>query len=261
VAFETTDDVGRKLSVRRNARPWSVKDEVERSLKRLRVDVIDLIQVHWPDPHTPVSETMAALLDLRTEGKVRAIGVSNFDVPLLAQAQRSLGEVPLASTQPKYSLLARDVERDVLPHCRAAGVGLIAYSPLEQGLLTGKVSASRTFAAADYRVKRPTFQPGNRARVNALLQAVVQPIATRHGATLGQVAIAWVLAQPGVTAAIVGARTPEQARENAAAGSVKLDAQEVGALRTAFEALHLDLPLQHEAGGLRRLLRRLLGRA
>lgn len=261
VAFETVDDTGARRVVRRNARPESVRVEVERSLARLGVETIDLIQVHWPDTRTPVAETMAALLSLRDAGKVRAIGVSNFDVPLLESAQAALGAVPLASTQPKYSLVARDVEADVLPHCARAGIGVIVYSPLEQGLLTGRVASDRSFAPSDGRSRRPTFRTTNRAQVNSALESVAAPIAREHGATVGQVAIAWTLAQPGVTAAIVGARTPEQARENAAAADVVLSREEEAALRRAFESLKLDLSRPIDARGrLKGWIARLLGR-
>ncbi|MBL8861869.1 MAG: aldo/keto reductase [Planctomycetes bacterium] len=241
VAFDALDDRGVRRVVRRNARADSVRLEVERSLARLGVETLDLVQVHWPDPRTPVAETMATLLDLRREGKVREIGVSNFDVPLLRVAQEALGAVPLASTQPKYSLVARDIERDVLPHCAREDIGVIVYSPLEQGLLTGRVGAARAFGEADGRSRRATFRARNRALVNAALELAAAPVARAHAATLGQVAIAWVLAQRGVTAAIVGARTAEQARENAAAAELDLSAPESDALRAAFESLPLDL--------------------
>jgi aryl-alcohol dehydrogenase-like predicted oxidoreductase len=240
VAFETTDEKGIQRVVRRNARPWSVKHEVETSLERLGIETIDLIQVHWPDPKTPIAETMGALLALRDAGKVRAIGVSNFDVAQIGQTRAGLGDTPLASTQPKYSLVARDIERDVLPDCVREGVGVIVYSPLEQGLLSGRVPADRVFEPTDGRSRRATFRPENRARINAALESVAAPIAERHRATIGQVAIAWTLAQPGVTAAIVGARTPDQARENAAAADIALSAEEATSLRRAFEALRLD---------------------
>lgn len=241
VAFKSTEPGGVQRVVRRDARPESVRLEVERSLARLGTDVIDLIQVHWPDVHTPVEDTMAALAALRDEGKVRAIGVSNFDVPLIERAQRALAPVPLASTQPKYSLVARDVEKAILPHCAREHVGVIVYSPLEQGLLTGRVPADRAFPEGDGRSRRPTFRASNRALVNAALAEVAAPIARSHGCTLGQVAIAWTLAQRGVTSAIVGARTVEQARENAAAADVVLSVEEERALRVAFESLALDL--------------------
>jgi methylglyoxal reductase len=259
--FTTVDQNGVKREIRRNARPWSVKKEIDDSLGRLGIETIDLIQVHWPDPKTPISQTMGALLDAKRAGKVRAIGASNFSVAQLEEAQRALGDVPLASDQPKYSLVARDVEKEVLPYCLSHNVGTIVYSPLDQGLLTGKVPAERTFPENDIRHKRPTFTAENRALVNAVLRRVVAPIAERHKTTIGQTVIAWTVEQPGVTSAIVGARTPEQARENAAAGDVVLTDAEVKEIRDAFEALELDLPSKDGAGSkLKSIVKRILGR-
>jgi len=259
--FETIDQDGVKRVVRRHAGPESVRKEVENSLKRLGIDVIDLLQLHWPDPATPIAETMGALSDLRAAGKIRAIGVSNYTVAMLQEAQRALGAVPLASDQPKYNLVARDIERELLPYCAVNEVGVIAYSPLEQGLLTGRVPATRTFAADDGRSKRPTFTSTNRALVNEVLDRVVRPIAERHRATVGQVVIAWTVAQKGVTAAIVGARTPEQAIENAAAGDIVLADFELVAIRSAFEALELEVSAGPGLSGkLKSLAKRFLGR-
>lgn len=238
--FQATDADGKTLRVHRNLRPWSITHEVEQSLKRLDTDHIDLIQVHWPDPQTPIEQTLDALLQLRQQGKVREIGVSNFAPRLLDQTSAALGEIPLASTQPRYSLVHREIEADVLPWCRRYDVGAIVYSPLEQGLLTGKVTAARTFAENDGRHKRGTFTPENRARVNDVLARVVKPIADHHRATLAQVAIAWTLAQPGVSAAIVGARTVAQVEENAGAGELELTPIELASMRSAFEGLKLD---------------------
>jgi len=224
---------GSECTVVRNLHKDAILAEVEQSLKRLGTDVIDLYQCHWPDSSTPMAETMDALVALKDQGKIRAIGVSNFTVEMMAECRQ---HGPLASDQPKYSLLARDIESDVLPFCRKQNIGVIVYSPLEQGLLTGKVTVGRAFAEGDYRAGRPWFQPGNRARVLAALEKV-KPLAAAHKATLGQVAIAWTIAQPGVTAAIVGARTPEQARENAAAASIRLSADERQTIRRVFDDL------------------------
>jgi aryl-alcohol dehydrogenase-like predicted oxidoreductase len=237
--FKTSDQDGRPREVWRNGRPDAIAAEVEQSLRRLKTDRIDLLQVHWHDPATPLAETLGALARLVEQGKARAIGVSNFPPALLAEAQAALGRIPLASDQPKYSLVAREIERDVLPWCREHGVGLLVYSPLEQGLLTGKVRAERAFPASDGRHKRGTFTPANRARVNALLERVVKPVAERHGATLAQVVLAWTIAQPGITSAIAGARTSEQARENAGAGALALAPAELTSIRAAFEGLQL----------------------
>lgn len=259
--FETVDQAGVKRSVRRHAGAASVKREVEDSLRRLGLAHVDLIQVHWPDPRTPIAETMGALLELRAQGKVRAIGVSNYTPAMMDEARAALGDVPLASDQPKYSLVARDVEREILPYCASHRIGTVVYSPLDQGLLTGRVSPERKFAADDGRSKRPTFAPVNRARVNAVLDRVVRPIAERHHATIGQVVIAWTIAQHGVTAAIVGARTPEQVRENAAAGDLVLEPSELASIRGAFEALELESPSAPGfTGRLKAAVKRALGR-
>jgi aryl-alcohol dehydrogenase-like predicted oxidoreductase len=238
--FKTEDQQGRVREVWRNSRPDSVAREVELSLARLRTDRIDLVQVHWHDPTTPLGETMGALARLVQQGKVRAIGVSNFTPELLEEAQLALRPLPLASNQPKYSLVAREVEARILPFCRERGIGVVVYSPLEQGLLTGKVPATRAFAKNDGRHKRPTFTQENRARVNALLEQELQPIARRHQATIAQVVLAWTVAQPGVTSAIAGARTSEQARENAGAGSLALSPGELAGIRLAFERVTLS---------------------
>jgi aryl-alcohol dehydrogenase-like predicted oxidoreductase len=225
---------GTPMRVFRNLRGASIIEECERSLRRLRTDRIDLYQCHWPDPTTDLDETMDALLRLKQDGKIRAIGVSNFTPEMIARCQR---RHPIASNQPKYSLLAREIERDVLPWCHEHRVGSIVYSPIEQGLLTGKVGMDRTFSESDYRGDRPWFQMQNRRRVLDVLRDTVAPIANRHGATLGQVAIAWTIGEPGVTAAIVGARSPAQVEENAGALRFKLAAEERAAIRAAFEGL------------------------
>ena len=258
--FDTEGPDGRRVTVRRNARPDSLRLEVERSLARLSVDAIDLLQVHWPDPTTPIAETMGALVDLRREGKVRELGVSNYTPEMLDQALRELGDVPLASVQPRYSLLDRAIEAELLPYARERGIGVLVYSPLEQGLLTGRVGPERELDARDGRAKQPLFSRANRELVNAALERHVRPVAERHGATVAQVVIAATVAQPGVTAALVGARSPEQARENAAAGALELEAGEVALVRGALADLPLDRAPGRGAGPLRRLARRLLGR-
>jgi methylglyoxal reductase len=227
------DDAGQ--SVYRNLRPAAIRAEVEESLRRLGVDEIDVLQCHWPDPGFPVEETMVGLAALVGEGKIRAVGVSNFDPALLARAQAALGSVPLASTQPRYSLLDRAIEDDVLPWCRDAGVGVIVYSPIEQGLLSGRVTLERTFAEDDGRSWSPRFSAESRAAVLAAI-AQTADIAAAHDATPAQLAIAWCFHQPGVTAAIVGARSPRQAIENAGAARIVLSPAEIDRLSGAFAA-------------------------
>jgi aryl-alcohol dehydrogenase-like predicted oxidoreductase len=233
--FDTEDAEGKPLAVHCNLRPESIRLEVERSLERLGVDDIDLVQCHWPDPTTPVEESMGALARLVEEGKVRAIGVSNFDVPLLERARQALAthDLPLASDQPRYSLLDRSAEPDVLRWCRQNQVGAIVYSPLEQGLLTGKVTLDRVFPEGDGRRGAAAFLPDRRAKVLAALDQA-REIAHGHDCTLAQLALAWCLHRPGITATIAGARTPEQAQENAAAAQIQLDPTEVALLAERF---------------------------
>ena len=257
IAFTTRTAEGRRVKVRRNARPDSVRREVEASLGRLRTDHLDLVQVHWPDPETPMADTLGALAELRDEGKVREVGVSNHSAPELASARRALGEVPLASDQVRYGLLAREPEEGILPWCRENGVGVLVHSPLEQGLLTGKVGVERRFASGDGRDKQPTFRPENRREVNGVLSAVVEPIANHRDATVAQVVLAWTLAREGVTSVLCGARTPEQVRENAAAAEILLEPEESAAIEAAFDGLDLDLTPSRPPGGIRGRLGRL----
>lgn len=237
--FDTEDAEGQTWRITRNLRPESIRLEVERSLARLNVDHIDLVQCHWPDPSTPIPESMGALADLVKQGKVGAVGVSNFSPEQMAEAAVALGDVPLASNQPRYSLLHRQIERDVLPHARENDIGVIVYSPMARGILTGTVDLNRSFPKGDGRADEPLYHPENRAIVlDALAQ--VDALAQETGCTLANLAVAWVLHQQGVTAALVGARTAEQAVENAVAMSVELTPAVLERMRTVFEAVRIN---------------------
>lgn len=231
--FTAVDQDGVQRAVYRNLRPASIREECEASLARLGVDCIDLYQCHWPDPTTPIADTMGALDALRQEGKIRAIGASNFTVAMLIEAAK---HVDLASDQPKYSMLNRAPEANVLPYARKHRIGVLCYSPLEQGMLTGAVGMDREFPEGDGRRDRPWFKPENRRRVLEFLDGLM-PIARRHGATLAQLAIAWTCAQEGVTSAIVGARRPAQAEENARGADMALGADDLAEIRRLLEEL------------------------
>ena len=170
--FDTEDPDGKSWRITRNLRPESVRLEVHNSLQRLGVDHIDLVQCHWPDPSTPIPETMGALAGLVEEGKIGAVGVSNFSPEQMTEAAESLGSVPLASNQPRYSLLYRQIERDVIPFAQSNGLGLIVYSPMAMGILSGRVGMDRKFAKGDGRADDPLFHPENRRRVLAALDEV-----------------------------------------------------------------------------------------
>lgn len=186
----------------------SVRRECEASLRRLQVDTIDLYQIHWPEPDEDVEEGWATLAELQKEGKVRWIGVSNFSAAQMARAQKI---APVTSLQPPYSLLARGIEESILPHAAATGVGVIVYSPMMNGLLSGAMTRERVegFSPDDFRRNKPAFQEPDLTR-NLAVAAKLKEIAARHGKTAGVAAIAWTLRNPAVTAAIVGLRSPAQ---------------------------------------------------
>ena len=210
----------------------SIRYEVEQSLRRLGTDYIDLYQTHWQDSTTPIEETMSTLLDLKKQGKIRAIGVSNCTVDQVRQ-YRSIGLVDAAQEQ--YSLLHRELEREYLPYCARNHMAVLAYSPLANGLLTGKIDAEHVFPEDDLRSQSPMFSRESRIRVGEMLDRV-RPIARKYSFTDGQLAIAWALAQPGITHALVGARDEGQAAENAAAGSVLLAAADARQIMDAVQA-------------------------
>ncbi len=236
--FESTDGAGKTVKIYLNARKADVIAECERSLRRLRTDYIDLYQCHWRDHTTPVDETMAAMDKLLKDGKIRAAGVSNFTVEETAEA---MATVPIASHQSPYSMVRRNIEADVLPFCRKNGIAVLAYSPLQRGLLTGKFTADYRFAEGDNRAGSNHFKPGNLKKVNAML-AEFAPIAEAHNATVAQVVINWTIHRPGMTVALVGARNAAQARENAAAAEFTLSDEETARIDELAEGLELDMP-------------------
>jgi aryl-alcohol dehydrogenase-like predicted oxidoreductase len=231
--FEGLTPEGEPRKIFRNLRPDSIRYECDQSLKRLGVDYIDLYQCHWPDPTSNLDDTMETLEDLRTQGKIRAIGVSNFTVDMLKECQKT---VTLASDQPKYNALERDIEEEILPFCRENNIGVLAYSPMAMGLLTGKVTVDREFKGDDTRKGRPWFQLENRKRVLDMLEKV-KPIAENHDATVGQVFINWTFSQPGLTTALVGARNEQQVTENARAADFTLTDAELKTIRNLVEEL------------------------
>jgi len=218
--------------------PKVIRHEVEQSLRRLGVETIDLYQTHWQDPTTPVADTMAELLTLKQAGKIRAIGVSNA-TPEQMDQYRAVGT--LDSDQELYSMLDRKVEASQLPYCAGHGLAFLAYSPIAQGLLTGKIGPDRAFDEGDQRNLKPRFSVENRRKVAAMLD-VFRPVADAHRVTPAQLAIAWTVSQTGCTHALVGARTPEQAAENAKAGDVELAPADLDVMRKAIETHAADIP-------------------
>lgn len=227
------DPAGAKYRVCRNCRPAVIRKEVEDSLRRLRTDVIDLMQTHWQDPETPIADTMGELLRLKKEGKIRAIGCSNA-TPEQMDEYRAVG--PLDSDQEKFSMLDLQRREDSLPYCARHNVAFLAYSPLAQGLLTGAVGPERVFKPGDARLTNPRFSRESREKVLAFLSGV-KGIADEYGLTYGQLVTAWTLAQPGCSHVLLGARTPAQVEENAKGGAVRLDDGAVKAINERLERL------------------------
>lgn len=209
--------------------PESVRWEVEQSLSRLGVETIDLLQTHWQDETTPIADTMGELLKLKQEGKIRAIGCCNASITQMREYQ-AVG--PLDTDQERFSLLDQEQAEEKLPWCLEQGIAFLAYSPLANGLLSGKMGPERRFAEGDMRNVRPRFSVESRRMVAEFLDSI-RPIAKEHSVTLAQLVIAWTLAQPGLTHALVGARSIEQAQENAAAADLQLTDEEVQQITTS----------------------------
>ncbi len=205
----------------------SIRAECEASLKRLKVDVIDLYQIHWPEPSEDIDEGWQTVVKLKEEGKIRWAGVSNFSAEQMAQVSK-FGSI--TSLQPPYSMIRPEVEASVLPYCLANNIGVIAYSPMASGLLTGAMTRERIAAmpADDWRKEKNRHYQEPLLTRNLNLVELLKTIGTRHGRTPGEVAIAWVLRHPAVTGAIVGARKPGQLKELVGAADWRLTPAEIG---------------------------------
>lgn len=232
-----TELAGKKMY--RSLRRDTVQLEIENSLRRLEVDHIDLYQTHWPSTppeHTPIAETMETLLKLKQQGKIRAIGVCNVALEELEEHLRCGG---IASDQFRYSMLHREAEREILPYCERHQIATLTYMSLEQGLLTGKIGMDRVFAPTEFRANahwNDWFVPVNRQRVLDLL-ASWKPLTDKYACTLAQLVIAWTAAQPGVTHVLAGGRNLAQVTENAKAGELTMDPEDLARIRRDVVAL------------------------
>lgn len=221
---------GDDRKIYRSLKADSIREECENSLRRLGVDVIDLYQIHWPQPDEDIEEGWEALAKLKDQGKVRAIGVSNFDV---AQMQRAIKIAPITSLQPPYSMIRRDVEPEILPFCREHNIGVIVYSPMQSGLLTGAMTKERVadFPQDDWRRRNAEFQEPRLSR-NLNLAELLREIGRPHDRSAGEVAIAWTLHNQAVTGAIVGGRNAEQVEGVAGAADFRLSEDELARIAT-----------------------------
>jgi aryl-alcohol dehydrogenase-like predicted oxidoreductase len=221
----------------RNSSRASMLGEIDQSLRRLRTDHVDVYLVHWPDPNTPLDETMGALDEIQRAGKARLVGVSNFDLPLLEQV---LTLRPIDVVQVGYNLFDRRMERDVFPFCQAHGIGVMAYGSLAYGLLTGAFAEDTTFEPADWRslgvaFGQPILGGDNFAHNVRLVRRLRDEIAAPKGLTVAQLALAWVIRNPLVTTAMVGARVPAEIEENVGAAQVRLSDDEARRIETLMD--------------------------
>ena len=218
----------------RSLKRASLEEEIENSLRRLGVDTIDLYQVHWPNPEDEIEEGWETLAQFKEQGKVRYLGVSNFSVAQMKRAQKI---APITSLQPPYSLLRRDIEAEILPFCEQHNIGVINYSPMVSGLLTGKMTAERVkeMPADDWRKRSPNFNEPKLTR-NLKLAELLREIGDTHNVEPGVVAIAWTLRHPAITAAIVGARQPDQVDGILPAATFRLSPREIDRIEDFLRA-------------------------
>ncbi|EOR92706.1 aldo/keto reductase [Arcticibacter svalbardensis MN12-7] len=235
-AFKSKNNDGQDIDVYKYSGKESIIKECENSLKRLGTDYIDLYQIHWPDVTTPIEETMEAIQDLITQGKVLYAGVCNYNENQMMEAAKTIN---LVSNQVPYSMVNRGIEQVVLPYSLANKKSIIAYSPLERGLLTGKINPGHVFANGDHRATNHFFTETNIIKVNAFLQEII-PLAADKGISVGQLVLRWTIDIPGITIALAGARNAEQAIQNAKAIHVKISPDQMSFINSQLDQLLID---------------------
>jgi aryl-alcohol dehydrogenase-like predicted oxidoreductase len=234
-AMKSKNNRGQDIDVYKYAGKESIIKECEDSLRRLKTDYIDLYQIHWPESTTPIQETMETVAQLIKEGKVRYAGVCNYSA---AQVQEADKYVNIISDQVPYSMVKRDIEKELIPYCIKSGKAVIAYSPLERGLLTGKMKPGHVFAEGDHRANLYFYKEENLKRTTQFLNKL-RPLAAEKNATLSQLVLRWTIEQPGITIALAGARNAEQSVQNAKAVNVKLTADEITFITNEINKLEL----------------------
>jgi len=232
LAFKSKDNSGKDIDIYKYAGKESVIYECEQSLKRLGTDYIDLYQIHWPDSTTPIDETFEAVARLVEQGKVRYAGVCNYNVDQLQKANET---IEIVSNQIPFSMVNRGVEKETVPYCIENNKSVLAYSPMERGLLTGKITLDYRFEEGDHRKGNPFFKPESIERTNAFL-ARIKPLADEKSASLSQLVLRWTIERPGITIALVGARNKQQSVQNAKAIDVNLSAEEIQFINDELKA-------------------------
>jgi aryl-alcohol dehydrogenase-like predicted oxidoreductase len=231
--FKSKDAAGNDLDIYKLASKASVIKECEDCLRRLKTDYIDLFQIHWADGTTSIAETMEALALLQQQGKIRAAGVCNYSTAQVKEAEQT---IKLASNQVPYSMVLRDIEKELVPYALENKKSIIAYSPLQRGLLTGKIKPGYKFSEGDTREGNRFYTEESIAKVNAFLDTL-RPLAAEKNASLAQLVIRWTIEQPAITVALVGARNAEQAVQNAKAIEVKLSKDDITFINKQIAAL------------------------
>lgn len=226
LAMHSKNNSGEDIDVYKYAGKDSIIYECEQSLRRLGTDYIDLYQIHWPDFTTPIDETFEAVSRLVEQGKVRFAGVCNYNAQQMEEAEKTL---ELVSNQIPFSMVNRGIEEETVPYCIENNKSILAYSPLERGLLTGKITPGYLFQEGDHRASHKHFQPDFIEKTNELLHKI-KPVADRHHASLGQLVLRWTLERPGITVALAGARNAEQAVQNAKAADIHLTDEEINTI-------------------------------
>jgi len=233
--FSSANNEGKPIDIYKYSGKESVITECENSLKRLKTDYIDLYQIHWPDNTTAISETMEAVSILIEQGKVRYAGVCNYNTEQMQEASKYIN---LVSNQVKYNMIERDIEKELLPYLIENNQSVLAYSPMERGLLTGKMKPGHKFAEGDHRAGVPWFTDENIKRTNAFLGKIL-PMALEKDASLGQMVLRWTIAQPGITIALAGARNTQQAAQNAKAIEIHLSNEDINFINDELSKLEL----------------------
>jgi aryl-alcohol dehydrogenase-like predicted oxidoreductase len=234
--FESKDNSGKVVKIYRHSSKEKVLKDCDDSLRRLKTDYIDLFQIHWADPTTPVSETMEALEILISKGKIKAGGVCNYSAQLMKEA---VATFKLTSNQIPYSMVNRSIEKETVPFCIEKNIGILAYSPLQRGLLTGKMKPGQKFNDGDSRPISPFYKEPNFTNIIGFLEKL-KPIADDRKVTLSQLVLNWTIQQPGITCALAGARNPAQVVENIGAAAFKLTKEEIAGINILIADIQID---------------------
>lgn len=237
--FSTKDNNGNNIDLYKYSAKEKVLFDCDQSLRRLGTDYIDLYQIHWPDPTTPVSETMEALQILLKQGKIRAGAVCNYPLELVQEAEKFF---PIASNQVPYSMVNRGIEKDVVPHCIEKNIGILAYSPLQRGLLTGKIKPGYTFNEGDSRPTTVFYREPNLSNIIQMTDKL-RKIADERGVTLSQLVLNWTVQQPGITCALAGARNAEQVLDNVRATEFSLSKEELSHINEIVSSVKIEMKI------------------